>query len=100
MFNGKVRELLFFRRAIGILKNHRSELDLLADALLRYETLDADDIKSIIEGDAKMVHKKLSANLKAKGLNFSGDNSKAKNGTEIVDEKKQGQDVLVHIDLK
>ena len=27
----------------------RKELDLLAEALLQYETLDADDIKSIVE---------------------------------------------------
>jgi len=38
-----------YKRAITILKVHRRELDLLAEALLHYETLDADDIKTIVE---------------------------------------------------
>jgi len=38
-----------YARASNILKTHRQELELLADALLKYETLDADDIKCIIE---------------------------------------------------
>eukprot|EP00088_Acartia_fossae_P032830 TRINITY_DN33576_c0_g2_i1.p1 TRINITY_DN33576_c0_g2~~TRINITY_DN33576_c0_g2_i1.p1 ORF type:complete len:162 (-),score=48.73 TRINITY_DN33576_c0_g2_i1:97-582(-) len=38
-----------YKRATNILKTHRRELDLLAEALLHYETLDADDIKIIIE---------------------------------------------------
>jgi len=38
-----------YKRAINILKVHRRELDLLAEALLHYETLDADDIKTIVE---------------------------------------------------
>lgn len=38
-----------YKRATTILKNHRRELDLLAEALLHYETLDSDDIRTIIE---------------------------------------------------
>jgi ATP-dependent metalloprotease len=45
-----------YKRASCILKTHRRELDLLADALLKYETLDAEDIRSIIDG--KSVAKK------------------------------------------
>ncbi|CAG0924618.1 unnamed protein product, partial [Notodromas monacha] len=37
-------------RATNILKEHRNELNLLADALLKYETLDVEDIKAIVEG--------------------------------------------------
>ena len=39
-----------YKRAVGILRAHRKELDLLAKALLQYETLDVDDIKAIVEG--------------------------------------------------
>ena len=35
---------------MNVLKTHRKELDLLADALLNYETLDGDEVKSVIEG--------------------------------------------------
>ena len=34
-----------YKRAMGVLKAHRRELDLLAEALLNYETLDAEDIR-------------------------------------------------------
>merc|ERR1712203_365835 len=47
-----------YKNATGILKGHRRELDLLADALLKYETLDSDDIKAIIDGNPKkLAHK-------------------------------------------
>ena len=39
-----------YKRAMNILKTHRKELDLLAEALLNYETLDGDEVKTIIEG--------------------------------------------------
>jgi ATP-dependent metalloprotease len=39
-----------YTRAMNVLKTHRKELDLLADALLNYETLDGDEVKSVIEG--------------------------------------------------
>jgi len=38
-----------YKRATNILKTHRRELDLLSEALLQYETLDADDIRTIVE---------------------------------------------------
>ena len=47
-----------YKRAVVILKSHRRELDLIADALLNYETLDADDVKAIIEGNHKSLAKK------------------------------------------
>lgn len=47
--------LLFFfqesyERAKLILKTHHREHKLLAEALIKYETLDADDIKAIMKG--------------------------------------------------
>ena len=55
-----------YKNATNILKAHRRELDLLADALLKYETLDADDVKAIIEGNDKHLARKntLSSNSK------------------------------------
>jgi len=38
-----------YKRATAILIKYRRELDMLADALLKFETLDAEDIKTIIE---------------------------------------------------
>jgi len=38
-----------YKRAVHILTIHRKELNLLAEALLKYETLDAEDIKAIVE---------------------------------------------------
>jgi len=38
-----------YKRAMTILVNHKNELKMLAEALLKYETLDVDDIKAIIE---------------------------------------------------
>jgi ATP-dependent metalloprotease len=48
-------ELLLFlqesyERAKNILKTHQREHKMLAEALLKYETLDADDIKAIMSG--------------------------------------------------
>lgn len=42
-----------YERAKSILKTHAKEHKALAEALLKYETLDADDIKSILTGDKK-----------------------------------------------
>jgi len=39
-----------YERAKAILKNHQKEHKMLAEALLKYETLDADDIKAIMSG--------------------------------------------------
>ena len=41
------------------LQAHRTELDQLAEALLKYETLDSEDVKAIIGGNADAVAKKL-----------------------------------------
>jgi len=40
-----------YSRALAVLKTHRHELDVLADALLKYETLDADDVQAIVDGN-------------------------------------------------
>lgn len=40
-----------YERAKAILKSHQKEHKLLAEALLKYETLDADDIRAILTGD-------------------------------------------------
>jgi ATP-dependent metalloprotease len=42
-----------YERAKAILKNHQKEHHLLAEALLKYETLDADDVKAIMSGKEK-----------------------------------------------
>lgn len=42
-----------YERAKTILKTHAKEHKALAEALLKYETLDADDIKSILTGARK-----------------------------------------------
>ena len=39
-----------FERAKAILKLHAREHKALAEALMKYETLDADDIKAILDG--------------------------------------------------
>lgn len=39
-----------YERAKAILKSHSREHKALADALMKYETLDADDIKAILDG--------------------------------------------------
>ncbi|KAG7160789.1 ATP-dependent zinc metalloprotease YME1L-like [Homarus americanus] len=46
-----------YERAKAILKSHAREHKALADALMKYETLDADDIKAILDG--KPVAKEL-----------------------------------------
>lgn len=40
-----------YDRAKAILKQHSKEHKALAEALIKYETLDADDIKAILAGD-------------------------------------------------
>ena len=55
-----------YKRATNILKAHRKELDLLSDALLKYETLDADDVKAIIEGDPRKLGQRNSLNSNSK----------------------------------
>lgn len=40
-----------YERAKLILKTHSKEHKALAEALLKYETLDAEDIKAILAGD-------------------------------------------------
>ena len=37
---------------------------MLADALLQYETLDADDVKAILEGQPQVVRNKMTAKVK------------------------------------
>jgi len=38
-----------YKRATTLLTKHKKELILLAEALLKYETLDAEDVKCIVE---------------------------------------------------
>jgi len=51
MVDNEVNKILdeSYSRAGTILKKYRKQLDLVAEALLNYETLDAEDIKAIIE---------------------------------------------------
>jgi len=59
LIDAEIKRLLSesYERAKNILKTHSTEHKALAQALMKYETLDADDIKSIVEG------KKISKNL-------------------------------------
>ncbi|KAK2718572.1 hypothetical protein QYM36_005789, partial [Artemia franciscana] len=51
MIDSEIHKILqdSYDRAKTILKNHKEELKLLADALLKYETLDFDDVKVILD---------------------------------------------------
>ncbi|GFO39444.1 ATP-dependent Zinc metalloprotease ftsh, partial [Plakobranchus ocellatus] len=53
----EIRRLLqeSYERARGILKQHNSELVNLAKALMKYETLDKDEIKTVIDGNLKKL---------------------------------------------
>jgi len=75
-----------YKNAMNILKAHRRELDLLADALLKYETLDSDDVKAIIEGNTKkLAHKNtLSSNSKILFKNPTPSNSIPKGTQEDI----------------
>lgn len=44
-----------YERAKSILKTHAKEHKALAEALLKYETLDAEDIKAIMSGEKMPV---------------------------------------------
>lgn len=52
MFDQEIRRILSesYERAKNILKTHSSELKALAEALIMYETLEADEIKTVLEG--------------------------------------------------
>jgi len=52
LIDKEMKELLnaSYGRAQGILKKHETELHRLAEALLKYETLTADEIKLVVEG--------------------------------------------------
>ena len=39
-----------YKRAVSLLKENEDKLHLMADALMKYETIDADQIKEIMEG--------------------------------------------------
>jgi len=70
LMDAEVNRLLndAYKNATNVLKAHRRELDLLADALLKYETLDADDVKAIIEGNAKKLANRNTLNSNSKIL--------------------------------
>jgi len=52
LVDSEIRQLLDdgFKRAKGILEKHKTEHTKLTQALLKYETLDAEDVKAVIEG--------------------------------------------------
>lgn len=43
---------------LNYIQAHRTELDQLAEALIKYETLDSEDVKAIIGGNVDAVAKK------------------------------------------
>jgi len=61
--DGEIKRLLqeSYERAKSILKTHQKEHRALAEALLKYETLDADDIKGVISGKPSAGSDKLNA---------------------------------------
>ncbi|CAK1548783.1 unnamed protein product [Leptosia nina] len=54
MVDAEIKKILSesYERAKAILRAHAKEHKALSEALLKYETLDADDIKAIVSGDA------------------------------------------------
>ncbi|GFS19419.1 ATP-dependent zinc metalloprotease YME1 [Elysia marginata] len=52
-----------YERARGVLRQHNTELVSLAKALMKYETLDKDEIRQVVEGNIK----KLDASKKTAG---------------------------------
>ncbi|RVE53774.1 hypothetical protein evm_001666 [Chilo suppressalis] len=52
--DGEIKKILSesYERAKAILRAHTKEHKALAEALLKYETLDADDIKAIMSGES------------------------------------------------
>ena len=46
-----------YDRAKTILKTHAKEHAALSEALIKYETLDADDVKAIFAGNPKLINK-------------------------------------------
>ncbi|KAJ8707282.1 hypothetical protein PYW08_011416 [Mythimna loreyi] len=59
LVDGEIKKILSdsYDRAKTILKSHAKEHKALAEALLKYETLDADDIKAIMNGDKIKVER-------------------------------------------
>jgi hypothetical protein len=54
LIDSEIKRLLqeSYDRAKSILKLHHKELKALAEALIMYETLDADDVKAILKGES------------------------------------------------
>ena len=59
-----------YERAKAILRNHSTEHKALAKALMKYETLDVDDIKTIVDG--KKLSRTGDKNTSWLGVGFSG----------------------------
>ncbi|CAH0761468.1 unnamed protein product [Diatraea saccharalis] len=59
LVDGEIKKILSdsYERAKTILRNHAKEHKALAEALLKYETLDAEDIKAIMSGE-KLKHER------------------------------------------
>ena len=81
-----------YKNATNVLRAHRKELDLLADALLKYETLDADDVKAIIEGNPKVLGPRntLTSNSKINYMNNSQVNNLPSGKTEDIPSGNNG----------
>lgn len=60
MVDAEIKKILSesYERAKSILKAHAREHRALADALIKYETLDADDIKAIMNGEKIKMEKR------------------------------------------
>lgn len=80
IIDDEVKRLLneSYERAKNILKSHQNELKLLAEALLKYETLDSTDVKLVIEGKEPIVAQQIYRSKKS-----SKNNDKNNGGPEL-----------------
>jgi cell division protease FtsH len=75
--DAEIRRIVFqqHERAVGILTEHRKDLEQIADSLLEYETLDGDDIDTLLRG-GKIERPVAAAARKAKGPAAEGEESR------------------------
>jgi cell division protease FtsH len=84
-----------YKRAFVILEEHRSELEAMKDALMEYETIDASQIKEIMEGNTPTAPKDWHVSKKKNKLASSiGEvNTKVEEDTaEVVEVDEENKD--------
>lgn len=83
--DGEIKRILneSYERAKTILKAHSKEHKALAEALLKYETLDAEDIKAIMSGNTSSVDIITNTLSPSKGEKIKAVNNFTSIGTKI-----------------